>query len=280
MTIGFSVQDAIRKRYSTRSFDKRPVEDDVREKLLAYAASLQNPLGPHIRVQFVEKQTAEKGEKLGTYGAISGANLYLAVTVLNEECAPEALGYEFEQLLLYATSLGLGSCWLGGTFNRSAFAEAIEIGENELFPIISPIGYPAARKRAVEKVFRRSLKADARVPWEKLFFSDTFETPLVQADAGEYALPLEMLRLAPSAVNKQPWRVVRRGNAFHFFIKHSPGTTGAGNVDMQRIDLGIAICHFHLTALENGLDGKFEKCLPADLRLPPDTSYVTSWIAQ
>ncbi len=280
MTIGFSVQDAVRKRYSVRSFDKHPVENDVREKLLAYASALQNPLGPHIRVQFVEKRASEKAEKLGTYGVIGGAKLYLAVTVPDDAYAPEALGYEFEQLLLYATSLGLGSCWLGGTFRRSAFAEAIDIKENELFPIISPIGYPAEKKRAVEKLFRRSLKADARLPWNTLFFADNFETPLLNAEAGDYTLPLEMLRLAPSATNKQPWRVVRRGKAFHFFMEHSLGTAGAGSVDMQRIDLGIAICHFHLTALENHLSGAFERCLPSDLQLTPNTSYVTSWIAQ
>ena len=93
----------------------------VKEQILAYAESLHNPLGPKMKLQFIEKNLAPNGEKLGTYGIIKGASMYVGVTIPKEEYALEALGYEFEQLVLYATSLGLGTCWLGGTFNRSAF---------------------------------------------------------------------------------------------------------------------------------------------------------------
>lgn len=132
MEFDFSVENAVRSRYSVRTFDKRILDKELKEKILAYAEQLDNPLGPGIKVHFVEKETASNGEKLGTYGIIKGAQSYLAVTMQNEEYAPEALGYEFEQLVLYAASLGLGTCWLGGTFNRSAFASQIDMKENAL----------------------------------------------------------------------------------------------------------------------------------------------------
>lgn len=116
------------------------------------------------------KELAPNGDKLGTYGIIKGAKSYLGVTVPKEEYAPEAVGYEFEQLVLYATSLGLGTCWLGGTFNRSAFASAMEIAEGDSFPILSPISYPASPKSLTEQVMRKSIKADGRRPWKELFF--------------------------------------------------------------------------------------------------------------
>lgn len=268
----FSLKEAVASRRSVRTFSDRPVSEALKQQLLEYAAGLQNPLGPKLRIQLIETQSAPKGEKLGTYGIITGAKTYLAVTVPQTAHAAEAVGYEFEQLVLYAASLGLGTCWLGGTFNRSAFAAQIEIGEQEMFPILSPVGWPQ-KQRLFEQVFRRNLKADRRKPWDTLFFDDDFEKPLTPEAAGTYAEPLELLRQAPSAVNKQPWRVLRTADGFHFFQKGGMG----GEMDMQRIDLGIAVCHFHLSALELGLSGRLERRCPS-VELPQDLSYVISWI--
>lgn len=276
MKIGFSVKDAVTKRYSVRTYDKRPMEKELKQKILSYADELQNPLGPKMRVQFIEKETASNGEKLGTYGIIKGAKTYLGVTVPDDEHALEALGYDFEQLVLYATSLGLGTCWLGGTFNRSAFTAAMEIREGEIFPILSPIGYPAEKKSFTEQIMRRSTKADGRLPWRELFCNKDFGMPLNPEDAEEYQYPLEMLRLAPSAVNKQPWRVVITEEAIHFFEKSSLGVE-PGGIDIQRIDVGIGICHFHLAAMEVGLHGRFERCMPS-FKIPTDMTYIVSWI--
>lgn len=218
--LAFSIQEAVTKRYSVRTYDSKTVEKETREKIYDFAKMQKNPLGPKIKIQFIEKKTGANGEKLGTYGIIKGAELYLGVTVPNETYAPEALGYEFEELVLYATSLGLGTCWLGGTFNRSAFAAAMKIGEGEIFPILSPLGYPAQKKSLTEQIMRISTKADARLPWKDLFFKDKFGSILTEEDAGKYRFPLEMLRLAPSAVNKQPWRVVFSDGKVHFLRKN------------------------------------------------------------
>lgn len=282
MSIGFSVNETVKQRYSVRTYDSRPISEEVKTMILSYAASLDNPLGPHTRFQFIETTASANGEKLGTYGIIKGANLYLGSTIPNQEGAMEALGYEFEQLVLYLTSLGLGTCWLGGTFNRSALANAMDIRDGELFPILSPVGYPATKKRIGESLFRRTLKADQRLPWEKLFFAQSFSTPLTKDASGAYQFPLEMLRLAPSAVNKQPWRVVMTDDAFHFFEQRTMGGE-AGAIDMQRIDVGIGICHFHLAAMEQGLKGHFAKIDPtklAGLAIPANTSYIASWTAE
>lgn len=282
MNIGFSVNEIVKQRYSVRTYDPQPIDNDIKESILSYAATINNPLGPRPRYQFIETSTSANGEKLGTYGIIKGASLYLAVTTRPEDGAMEALGYDLEQLILYMTSLGLGTCWLGGTFNRSAFANAMEIQDGEIFSILSPVGYPATKKRIGESLFRRTLKADQRMPWEKLFFAQDFSSPLTKEAAGDYQIPLEMLRLAPSAVNKQPWRVLMKDGAFHFFKQ---GTMGgeSGALDMQQIDVGIGICHFHLAALEQGLSGHFKKMDSTSLRnlaVPAHASYVISWILE
>ena len=62
---------------------------------------------------------------------------------------------------------------------------------------------------------RKAIKADERLPFEELFFDGTFDNPLSKERAGNLAQPLEMVRLSPSAVNKQPWRVIVADNAAH-----------------------------------------------------------------
>lgn len=278
MDFGFSVKEAVEKRYSCRTYDNKPLSAELKNKLLSYAKALQNPYGPKIRVQLIEKESAANAQKLGTYGVINGASTYLGVTVVDAPMALEAIGYDFERLVLYATSMGLGTCWLGGTFNRSAFTEAMEIREGELFPILSPIGFPATRKSLAEKIMRSAVKAGSRQPWKKLFYKDDFNTPLSQEKSGEYSFTLEMLRLAPSAVNGQPWRVVLEEDKVHFYKKHS-ATSELSGLDMQRIDMGIAMCHFDMAAKEQGMHGSFVMEEP-DIKAPSDLHYTASWIRE
>lgn len=273
-----NIEQIIRKRYSVRTYEKKPVEADVRQQVMEYAETVSNPFGPKVRFKWLDKGAPENG-KLGTYGIIKGADLYIGTAVPKDPHAMEALGYEMEKLVLYMTGLGLGTCWLGGTFNRSAFAEAMELAENELFTIVSPVGYPAEKKSLMEKIMRMGSKGDHRMGWEELFFINDFSTPLTKEEAGEYELPLEMVRLAPSAVNRQPWRIVMKDGAFHFFEKHTREDEVPGEIDMHRIDVGIALCHFHMTAEEKGLKGHFGKADVSEIEPAGNMTYITSWIA-
>ncbi len=258
-----------------RTFSSKEVSTDTRQKIMDYAEKITNPFGQKIRIKFIEKATSAQGEKLGTYGIIKNANLFLGVAVKKSEDAEEAIGYEFEQLVLYMTSLGLGTCWIGGTFDRGAFAEAMKPAPDEIFTIICPIGYGTGRKRFFEKIMRANLKADSRLSWDKIFFKNNFESPLSASDCPDYEEALEFVRLAPSAVNKQPWRVLYDGKAFHFYEKHS--LAASENFDVQLVDMGIAFNHFELAAREKGLPGHFEKLNPT-VNAPEKTDYITSWV--
>ncbi|MNI66321.1 hypothetical protein D3C73_1218790 [compost metagenome] len=192
----------------------------------------------------------------------------------------EALGYEFEKLILYITSLGLGTCWLGGTFNKKEFAKIMDIKENEIFPIISPIGYEFDKRRITEIIMRSVAKSDKRKSWNEIFFNNDFSTTLLEENAGEYKEVLEMVRLAPSAGNKQPWRVVKKDNEYHFFKTKSMKDSKYMSFDMQRIDIGIALCHFQLSANENNLNGEFKEVDHRIKDMPETLEYVVSWIGK
>ena len=132
---------------------------------------------------------------------------------------------------------------------------------DEVMPCITPIGYPARKMSLRESMMRRGVKADERMPFEELFFDHSFDTPLTREQAGNLAHSLEMVRLAPSAVNKPPWHVLLTDKAAHFYLKRSKGVKG-GAIDMQKIDMGIALCHFDLAARQAGLEPRFVQSDP------------------
>lgn len=280
MKLEFSTEEAVKSRYSVRTFADKDITPEIKDKIRAYFDTLSNPFSVKINFKLLEGKKTDNSQKLGTYGMVKGAKDYIGATVSNGEFSLIAYGYEFEKLILYVTSLGLGTCWLGGTFNRSEFARAMDVKEYEIFPAVSPIGYPAEKKRFAETLVRKFVKADQRKPWEQLFFNGNFSVPLSKAEAGVYQFPLEMLRLAPSASNKQPWQIVKQDDSFHFFENKTAGYSDQFDYDIQIIDMGIAACHFHLAALEKDLSGKFIKCQTDIAVIPADTNYMFTWVAK
>ena len=141
--------------------------------------------------------------------------------------------------------------------NRPAYEAAMEMNEDEMMPCASPVGYPSKKMSMRETMMRKAIKADERLPFEELFFEGSSGCPLTVEKEGELAVPLKMVRLAPSAVNKQPWRGVIEDEMVHFYLKRSKGFGKEGKLDMQMIDMGIALCHFALTAVFDclGVDG-------------------------
>ena len=95
-------------------------------------------------------------------------------------------------------------------------------------------------------------------------------------EAGELLLPLQMVRWAPSAVNKQPWRVVVTGSDVHFYMAKGKGFESASVGNMQKTDMGIALCHFALGAEEAGLDVEFEINDPG-IPVPEKTEYIATY---
>ena len=66
-----------------------------------------------------------------------------------------------------------------------------------------------------------------------------------------------MVRLAPSAGNKQPWRAVVCGDSVYFYEKKAKAMSNNPLGDIQKVDLGIALAHFDLTLQETRVNGCF-----------------------
>lgn len=272
-----NVKEVIKRRISNRTYEERSLTEEDKKKLLEFNSTLTNPFGVEVKVQYISKEKGADDVQLGTYGTIKGAKDFLAITVKDQPYAMEAIGYQFENLVLYATDIGIGTVWLAGTFKRKDFINAIEIGEDDLFPCICPLGYPAQKQSFLEKITKASLGSKKRKDWDKLFFLDDFTKALTKADAGIYEDALEMLRLAPSATNSQPWAVVKEGNKFHFFCNYK-NTLNDDVKKIKHIDIGIALSHFHQTAMSKGLNGSLQ-VQDIGFSIPDNMHYVLSYVA-
>lgn len=286
MRWGNPITEVIEQRFSCRTYRDLPITDEVRQVLEAFLRQLESgPFAAATRFKLVAATEQDRNtlRGLGTYGFIRGATGFILGAVGRGDRNLEDFGYCLEKAVLYATALGLGTCWLGGTFRKSGFAARMDLREEEIMPCVAAVGYRADRPSVVDRLVRRSARGDNRLPWEKLFFDRRFDRPLSPEAAGDYARPLEMVRLGPSASNKQPWRVVRGDRAWHFYLQRTPGYLQGLDgrfvvADLQRVDLGIALCHFELTAREAGLAGHWAVVAP-DLELPDElTGYTASWI--
>ncbi|MFW9991175.1 MAG: nitroreductase family protein [Candidatus Odinarchaeota archaeon] len=280
--------DIIRSRSSCRTYNSKLLPEKVRICLIDFLKeNKSDPFGGTARFELIEMAELEPGERkqLGTYGFIQDARYFIAGAMKESSHGFENYGYQLETIILLATDIGLGTCWLGGTFKRSAFGERINTTEDEIAPAIASIGYPA-EPRLAEKVVKWSVKSRKRLPWSSLFFEETVDSPLTEKQAGKYALPLEMVRLGPSSANGQPWRVIkeRETKEFHFFIRSKKKRiSGIRNLlaypNLTRIDVGIAMCHFDLTRRELGLKGTWS-FRGQDMNYPDSFQYIATWIGQ
>jgi hypothetical protein len=76
----------------------------------------------------------------------------------------------------------------------------------------------------------------------------------------------QCVRIAPSASNKQPWRVIKEKYRFefHFYLDEDPKYNSIfKDIKIQNIDMGIALCHFESAARELGLKGSLQVREPA-----------------
>jgi hypothetical protein len=148
--------------------------------------------------------------------------------------------------------MGLGTCWLGGTFDRSEFSKAISLKEGYLIPAITPVGYATPSRGLVDRLARLGAGSKNRLPRERLFFDKKTAAPLLLPSGHPYKYILDSVRIAPSASNNQPWRIVADNNLFRFHISRTPlYKTAFNRIDLQMIDIGIAMAHFDLVAREN-----------------------------
>lgn len=260
------MMQAMRARFSCRTCKKEPLADELRGALQeALAGQVQGPFGTRCRFMLLAatQQDTDALKGLGTYGFVRNPAAFILGAASPGPRALEDFGYLMEGNILQATRLGLGTCWLGGTFTRSSFAARLEAG-SDLMPAVVSVGVIPDKRGVLDRIIRWNVAGNTRLPWEKLFSEQTLEQPLTRQAAGPFADALEMVRVAPSASNQQPWRIVHSDGGWDFYLQRTPGYLERnrklfGVDDLQRVDMGIAMCHFELACRQLGLGGRWHE---------------------
>ena len=238
-----ALQDAILVRTSRRAYEPdRAVDSETLESLERLAEEFHP--WPGARFGVVREAPPELFTGLiGNYGRVTGApSAFIFVGTEGTPDVDAVLGYVGEAAVLAATAGGLGTCWIAGSLDRDVAASLIELGPEERIYGVSPIGYAKARG------------GDALLSgWRALHP----RKPLTTIAPGCETWPdwargaVEAARLAPSAINRQPWR-----------FSYGPDTglvasvvpAGSGTLAPER-DVGIAMLHAEVAATAAGFAG-------------------------
>jgi hypothetical protein len=288
MNIGM---DAIKARTSVRTYDGKPLSVTEEQILRAsFAEAVPGPFGAQPRFLLASRDEMESEEgksakgrvRIGTYGMIVGPRAFIAGVVAKRPFACVDFGYCLEGIILRATELGLGTCWIGGVFGRGTIARALMAGEDEFVPATSPVGHAAARPSIQERIVRSSAGARIRKDPNELFFSvrpDGRHGSL--AEPGRWEQVLEAVRIGPSASNKQPWRIAldrRDGEALHLAMEEDLRYNNLlGEVKLQELDMGIAMRHIEVAARELGIEGSWKRLSASPLELDSPRRYIATF---
>jgi len=278
------VIDIIRERTSVRSFtgERLGASEHARvERIIADAGA--GPFGgrPRFRLETASSEERAEERPIGAYGMIRKAPAFIVGAIKKGEFANEDYGFVLERIILEITALGLGTCWLGGTFNRGESARRIGLGEDEMIPAVTPVGRKPAVPSFRSRLVRSAVRADRRKPRATLFFDEAWDTPLFVDSGSPWDEALECLHLAPSASNKQPWRLVRTlsgGPSFHLYLHEDSSYNSAyGDVKLQDVDMGIAMAHFELACRQLDLPGAWTRLPQPPVPALPPIRYIATW---
>ena len=204
-----TLEEMIYHRKSCRSFTGKPVKAETCQKILSFRPT---PLYPQIRVhwEIVNRDQVK---------CICPWTTPQLIAIYSEETEGylENVGFLFQQMDLYLQTLGLGACWLGmGRMNPRTTTQV----EGMKFVILLAFGHPKGEPLRHDKAGFRRKSMDK--------ITDTPDPRL------------EPARLAPSAVNSQPWYFAHAGNTIHVHCskKGSP------------LDIGIALAHLYAVNTE------------------------------
>ena len=205
--------EAAQRRESCRSFATAPSTEQWNELLNAADAMAL----PGTRIALGICDTSLFQPLFGLLMKFENVQRFAAVMITDRE--PRSVvnaGIGGEMFLLRAVELGLAGCWVSGTYKRGQVG--IKPGKDEKIVALIALGIP---KTQPETPLARKRKDMAEL------------CPGFDGLAPAFREVAEYVRIAPSAMNLQPWRMKTL----------SPETLCVSVGPAQKLDLGIGLCH-------------------------------------
>lgn len=231
------VFEAIERRVSCRSYSEKPVEQEKLERLAAAVERANGLAGSGARFELVRAAGPEVPCVRLSRAMFSGQpRCYIACICPDDAVAREQVGYFGEELVLFATQLGLGTCWVAGTYDAETLA--VEPAEGEGIASIIPVGYETEKTPLKQRTIRAALHAKDK-PYERLVAGDVAGAP------AWFEPSVRAATAAPTAVNLQPV-------TFTWENGTASASLPSNARSVQEIDLGICKLHFKLGSRQKG----------------------------
>lgn len=229
--------ECMRRRKSVRSFKAEPCAQELLDGLVDYISPLEAPEGG-IDWDFDLLPYGDMAAFLGSEPQ-PRAPYYLVLRAERVAFSLQNMGYIGYLACLHLAEKGIGTCFMGGLSPQNEF-------ENVLAYVIAiALGIP------YEPLREPDAEPD-RLPVSRTVFGET---------KGDLAGIFELVRLAPSAFNRQPIRYMSVGGKVHVFRKHVPLKWPPTSF-VQCIDAGVAMAAVSVAAGECGYNTRIVRIKP------------------
>ena len=219
-----TIQEAIESRHSVRAYTSQPLSGEAVRELREKIAELNGE--GRLNIQLILNEPKAFQGVLARYGKFRNVNNYIVMAGKRAEDLDERVGYYGEQLVLFAQTLGLNTCWVGLSYSK--VPGTYVLNDDEKIACYIAIGYGETQGVS------HKIKTIGQVS------NATDKTPVWFEKGVKAAL------LAPTAVNQQKFSFEYLGEENnHHQVKARRGFSVIG---YTQIDLGIAKCHFEIGA--------------------------------
>lgn len=218
-----TIQEAIKSRHSVRAYKPEPLTDSDSAKMQKKIDEINEISGLHIQL-IQNEPKAFKG--VFAYGKFRGVVNYMVMIGKKGPELDELVGYYGEQLVIYARTLGLDTCWVGLSYRK--IADTYTLRDSEKVACYIAIGYGETHGVS------HKIKTPEQVS------NVSASTPEWFKNGVEAAL------LAPTAVNQQRFRFEYKGE--NNGVPQVVADKGRSLIGYTSMDLGIAKYNFEAGA--------------------------------
>ena len=233
--------EAISKRISVREYGDQIISPELCDKIDAFIDKINKEEDIFkSKTRFLLMR--EDFSRIWTFGFIGGNKYWLCgCTNKDNEYSDVAFGLKMEKIILYLTSLGLDTCWLGGTYTASCFTKALKLDDKtEKLVCVSPVGYRNPNKKGLISYFMRRKRKE----WDQNFF------------------------------NEKPFQP-KTEKKCDFFTKDIIEA-----IMLNLCDGGIAMAHLEVSCIANGLEGHWEILQNVCENIPSNWKYLASFVCK
>jgi len=241
------------RKYSSEKLSSKKIEEI--KKFIAESEVLNEELNTEIRIV--------SRDDISSLLPIKAPHYLLFFSEKSDQYLNNA-GFIIQQLDLYLSSQGLGSCWFGLAKPKKEISD-----QSDLEYVIT-----LAFGRADEKQFRENIDAfnrKSRSEIAEIVSADNTEAPDESLNN-----VIEAARLAPSATNNQPWYFTARENDIHIYQQDPNFLKKLFYQKMNGIDMGIVMAHLWLAAEHHTGKADFYQNEAAEKLEPEGYSYLIS----